>query len=475
MGEAADPDAPRSEQVQREIGDRVLVVSQGIPAAKPYRDASIRETLDFGERPTIGEDTETGGSSVAAVVSGVSIVRLALKNLLRNTRRSLFACAAIGFGVIAILLAGGFIEWVLDAMRESTIRSQLGHIQVNRVGFQEGGQADPFAFLLPQEAEELQKVEDVSNVQVVAPRLFFSGLLSFGETTISFTGQGIDPAREMDLSESVTISEGQNLSGEDEQGAILGVGLARNVGADVGDKVVLLANTERGTINAVELTVRGKFFTPVKAFDDSALRIHINSARQLLRSEGSHSWLVLLDETTQTDSTFEKFKTIFEGDKFEVLPWYELADFFNKTVRLFGRQVALVATIIGLLILLSISNTMMMNVMERTSEIGTLMAIGLRRSRVRTLFLCEGILLGVVGGLLGVGLGWVLATVISYVGIPMPPPPGMAVGFTGEILLTPKLMLSGFMVAIVATSLATIYPAIRASKLNVVDALRHGR
>ena len=72
-------------------------------------------------------------------------------------------------------------------------------------------------------------------------------------------------------------------------------------------------------------------------------------------------------------------------------------------------------------------------------------------------------------------IGGVLAETISFIGIPMPPPPGMAVGFTGEIMLTPGLMLMSFLVAFIAACVATVYPAVKASKLNIVDALRHGR
>lgn len=462
----------------REIGDRVLLHTGGIPRAEPYREVS-QEVFTLPDRPRPATDATgspiTRGSVVAALSGILSAMSLALRNMIRNRRRSAFALSAISFGVIALLLAGGFIEWVLDAMRESTIQSQLGHLQIARKGYFEGGQVDPFAYILPLGSPEFDEVSALKEVKVVTPRVYFSGLLSRDETTVSFLGQGIDPERERDLSEGLEILAGKGLRGDEKSGVILGSGLAKNVGASVGDKVVLLANTESGSINAVELQVQGIFVTSVKAFDDAALRIHIDSARQLVKAAGSHVWMVLLTRTESTPEALRQTRALLGDGEFEIKAWFELADFFNKTVKLFQRQVTIVSVIIGLLILLSISNTMMMNVMERTSEIGTLMAIGLKRTKVRTLFLWEGVMLGAIGGLLGLCIGTALALIVSAIGIPMPPPPGMAVGFTGRIMVTPSLMLMSFMVAFLAACAATIYPAVKASRLNIVDALRHGR
>lgn len=103
------------------------------------------------------------------------------------------------------------------------------------------------------------------------------------------------------------------------------------------------------------------------------------------------------------------------------MPWIELADFYNKTVTLFSKQVGVVKLIIALIIVLTISNTQMMNVLERTTEIGTSLAIGLRKSQVMQLFLLEGCFIGLLGGVLGIALGFASAHAISAVGIPMPP------------------------------------------------------
>ena len=114
----------------------------------------------------------------------------------------------------------------------------------------------------------------------------------------------------------------------------------------------------------------------------------------------------------------------------------------------------------------------MTSVRERTSEIGTMMAIGFRRREVMQLFVSEGVVLGLVGGALGALLGYLLAYAISAVGIPMPAAPGMDEGFNAEIRVTGELAFNGFLLAVASSILASLYPAWKASRLQIVDALR---
>lgn len=402
---------------------------------------------------------------------------LAFRNLFRQRRRTALALSAIGFGVTAYLLAGGFIEWIFWAMRESTIKSQLGHVQVVRQGFVEQGAADPFPYLFPGPQDREPVLEGITSVRAVAPRVGFSGLISRGDTTVSFVGEGIDAAREGALGQYFQLVAGRALAEGDVEGVMLGEGLAKILGATPGDRVVLLATTASGGINALEMAVRGVFYTSNKAMDDVALRVPLVAAHQLIRSEGVHRWLILLDDTARTNDVAALLRARFAatGADIEVIPWYRMADFYNKTVELFSRQMGVVAVIIALIIVLSISNTMVMSVFERTREIGTLLALGRRRRQVLTLYLQEGVVLGAVGGALGMAVGMALAGVLTAVGIPMPPPPGMNRGFTGEILLTWPLVGGGLALALASTVLASLYPAWKASRLEIVEALRHGR
>ena len=398
-------------------------------------------------------------------------VRIAALNLTRHRRRTFLALAIICGGVVAFLLAGGFINWVLWGMREGVIQSQLGHMQITRPGYLREGISDPYRFLLGNELPVLPTDQNFA-IRTIAPRLAFSGLLSHNESSITFVGEGVIPEAEVPLSGGITVVDGSNLVQFGREGVELGEGLAKNIDAKPGDQIVLLVTTASGGVNAVELPVAGTFATPVKAYDDTSLRIPIDVARKLMRVEGATSWVVLIDDTDHTDAAVRAMRAALPSDQYEVTPWHVLADFYNKTVELFGTQVAVVRTMIALIVILSISNTLSMAVIERTMEIGTAMALGVRRRGILALFISEGVVLGLMAGVLGVGVAVLLGEIISYIGIPMPPPPGMSRGYTGRIDISAALALQGFALAFFTTVLASLIPAWKASRMNIVDALR---
>jgi putative ABC transport system permease protein len=402
-------------------------------------------------------------------------VHLAFRNVIRHKQRSGIGLISVAAGVAALIVASGFIDWIYWSMREDTIGSRLGHLQIVRKGYFDAGAADPSAYLLPRDSPALEGTAQLPGVKAVAPRLAVSGLIGRGDATISFLGEGIDPALEAPFNRFVLIRSGEPLSPSEPRGIILGKGLADNLGAKVGDRVVLIVTRRSGGINAVEVRVRGLFETATKAYDDSALRMPIALARELLGTRGANAWVVILDNTERTDAVATKIRTIASAEHLEVVPWHQLADFYNKTVALFSKQVGVLKFIIAAIIILSISNTLIMSVLERTSEIGTMMALGATRNAIVRCFLGEGVVLGVLGGLIGVIAGVVLALAISAIGVPMPAPPGVAWGYIGQVRVSFPLVIDAFALAVITTLIASFYPAWKASRMEIVDALRHSR
>jgi putative ABC transport system permease protein len=402
-------------------------------------------------------------------------LRLAVRNVFRNTRRSVITLAAIVFGASAIVVFGGFVEYMYLGVREQTIRSQFGHIQLHRRGHAERGAVAPFELLIPDYEAVRALIAPLEHVVDVLPRLGFSGLISTGDTTTSFLGLGVDPEREAALSSFARTIEGAELSGAAPRGIILGLGLARGFGVQPGDEVTLLATTRDGGINGLAVTVRGIWESTEKAYDDRFLKAPIASVQRLLDAEGVvQSIVVLLDDTEHTAVVRQRIEALVaaRGLPLEIQTWEDLALRYHQVRALFSRIFNTLTVIVSVIVVLGIANTMTMAVFERTREIGTIMALGARRRRVVGMFVVEGAFLGVVGGLLGLAVGVVLARAISAYGIQMPPPPGSTRGFVAEILLVPEIFARAFVLSVATAIASSLYPAWRASRLDVVEALR---
>jgi len=386
----------------------------------------------------------------------------------------LIAVSSVAFGIAALVVASGFTEGMFVYFREATIESQYAHIQVTRPRFHEYGTSDPFRFLLP--AETGAKVaESAAHLRSLAPRLMLTGLISRGEATVSFTGEGFDPAQDLTDDRALRILQGRKLEPSDRNEVLLGRGLATLLGAGVGDNVVVLVDTPRGGVNALDARVAGIFASVSKAYDDSALLVPIRMARKLLKVPGVHAWLVYLTDTRYTQMVAADLRQRLDPKSFEVRSWDQLAEFYTRAVSLLREQLGVVRFIVAAIILLGIGNTMMMTVVERTGEIGTSMALGVRRRTLLGQFLLEGATIGVVGGLAGVAVAFLIGATIRLLDIAMPPPPGLSLGYIADVLITVPIIVEALLIAIATSTLASLYPSWKASRMVIVDAIRHNR
>lgn len=391
---------------------------------------------------------------------------------LREPRRWLMAGLAVAFGTIGVILADGFIERIFIDFREEVVRAHFGHLQIVPVDDASTGAGG--ALVVAQEPARAA-LDRAFPGAVLAARMSLVGLASVGERTVSFIAEGVEPDRERTLSSSLVVDRGRMFDRDDAREALVGEGLARNLGVAPGDTLTLLVNTRGGGVNAVDVQVSGIFYTATKAYDDRALRLPLRTAQQLVRSDELAKLVAVLPDSDDARRAVQLLEAELAGQAVRVRHWSELAEFYNKTVELFSRQLDVVRGVIIAIVLLSVANTMARNVMERTAEIGTMMALGRRRVAVARVFLAEGLAIGVVGGLAGLVAGWGLAIAISAIGIPMPAPPGMARGFIGGVAFTADIALIAFAVAVFTSVAASVLPAIRAARLDVVDALRTGR
>jgi putative ABC transport system permease protein len=372
---------------------------------------------------------------------------------------------------------GGFVNAIYWGVRESTIRSQLGHIQLYRAGWSEKGPLAPFDYLIADYPALRAELARIPHVKTVTARLGLSGLVSTGDTTTAFVGSGVVPEGETDLAALAVIVEGQELATRDPRGVTLGVGLARAFGVKPGDDLTLLTTTKAGAINALAVKVRGVWESGEKAYDDRFLRVGLPEAQRVLDLDAGEvqSIVLLLDRTEHTELVRAHLEALIRerGLALEIRTWDDLALRYHQVRELFGRIFSVLALIVAIMVVFGITNTMTMAIFERTREIGTVMALGTPRRGVVAMFVLEGVVLGLLGALAGVALGVGLAKAISAVGIQLPPPPGSTRGFSVQIFVVPVVLAQAWTLALLAATLASLYPAWRAARLDVVEALRH--
>lgn len=400
------------------------------------------------------------------------MLKLALRSVFRQKVRTLMTLAAIAFGVVGLVLSGGFVQDVFIQLGEALIHSQSGHLQITRAGFFEHGSRTPDDYIISDVAAVKSVISDLDQVADVMSRVYFSGLLNNGKTDLSIIGEGVEPDAETKLGTYMVIKSGRQLNGTDTQGMMLGEGIARSAGLKPGDQVTLLLNTSDGALNTADFVIVGVFQTYSKEFDARAVRIPLAAAQTLLNTDGVNAVVVSLKRTPDTGAVRALLTQRLDPTLFELISWQELNDFYAKTVVLYKRQFGVLQLIVLLMVLLSVANSVNMSTFERVGEFGTLRALGNRSGHVFRLILVENTIVGLLGGLLGVALGIVLALVISAIGIPMPPPPNANLGYTALIRIVPEEIAMAFAVGFLATVGASILPARRVVRIPVVDALR---
>jgi putative ABC transport system permease protein len=245
--------------------------------------------------------------------------------------------------------------------------------------------------------------------------------------------------------------------------------------ATPGDRLTLLSQTVDGAINGADVDVVGTYTTGIKEMDDRALIVRLDTAQRILDTAAVSKLVVLLQRTEETFAAQRDLQQILDrsGQRTEIATWSEFAPFYHQVRSLFSGMFTFLGLIIVGLVVLSTGNAMTMAVMERVREIGTLMALGTTRRLVTGMFLVEGLTLAILGTGVGVVLGSILARVLTNAHIQLPPPPTFSEPQLLRILIVPPLLVGVPIVLITTLVLASVWPAVRAARLRVTDALAH--
>jgi putative ABC transport system permease protein len=316
-----------------------------------------------------------------------------------------------------------------------------------------------------------------NHVRGIAPRIDFYGMVSNGTKAAGFMGSAVDPEAEMSLGFISRIESGRDLdpksSGEVE--ALIGKELAKSMNVGIGDGLTVLAMTSDGALNGVDVQIVGIVNSGAPERDARYLRITLPAAQRLLQSDRVTNLVVGLDSTDHTDQAYAEMMPRLNGlsQKMELKKWIDLATYYKQVNTMFNGIFLFMGIIVFFMVLMSSVNTLLMSMFERTREIGTMLAMGTPRAWIIALFMFEAALLGLIGAVVGLIAGNLLGVLLNSSGLHMPPPPGYSVPMPFKVLHVPFQMIVSSVLVVISMALASILPAVSASRLKIAEALSH--
>ncbi len=404
--------------------------------------------------------------------------KIALRDLLRNRRRSLLTLLAVVIGVSLLLFTSSFYQGIFDGSLDMSISLQTSHLQVRAPSYDADKLSLEWKDLLNDPQGLTRQIQAIPGVQAATPVLWSSGMLLSGEQSAGVQINGVEPQSAIMAPIRQVVVAGQMIGADDRSGILIGKTLADNLGVGVGQDVVLVTSTSNQTTDQATFTIRGLFDTGVSQYDAATVYLPLAKAQAFSAAGDRASAIrVLLTNKDNADA----FAAAFRSPNLSVLTWQDLNKLLLDSVGASVIFMRLLSLIVLGMVAVVIANTLLMSAFERTREMGILAALGMKGRQILSMFLLEAGILGVVGVLLGLALGGGIVLYYSRVGIDI----GQAVMQAkasnmityGRLLYThltaaqaAELSLS----ALVITLVVSLYPAWFAAHREPVQAL-HGK
>lgn len=444
------------------------------------------------------------------------MLKIAFRNVLRNGRRSFMTASAIAVGACALILFGEYNGMAMLGMTTEIVRSS-GHLSVFHKGYFEFGSAQPLAYGISAYDDVIKTIKSDAALKpvlrVVTPTASLGGIAGNAavDRSKTFFGQGIVPSDKDKMASwdqyrfgTELGSGGTGLKDDDVDHGVIGKGLARILGLckplqvancpetnetrssflshtsdpSKGPRIDLLGSAG-GAPNIVAFYPTKARGMGAKEVEDSYVEMNLPLAQRLLYGGGEKKVTAIeiqLNRMEDLVAAKARLKALFAERHLdlEVRDYKELQPDFLNILGFLQVIFAFVAVVLGIIVIFTTANTMGMSIMERTNEIGTARAMGVRRGGIHRQFLLEGAILGMIGASCGIVLGMVMSWVINHSNIRYTPP-GNASPVPLTLLThgTESLMIGIWIALVIMATLASIIPANHAARMKVADALRH--
>lgn len=402
------------------------------------------------------------------------VTKLAWRNVWRNKTRSGVLLLAITFGLWGGISAMGIMSGMNNQRIKDFLETQVSHIQMHHPDYV---QDQDVTKTLEQPVQHLQQIEKNAQVEGVTSRAVMNGMISSPTNSTGVRINGISPSREKHVTTiHDRIRQGSYFQEDKTNPVLIGQKLADQMGVGMGSKVVLNFQDLSGEITSGAFTVIGLYETSNAQFDKNNAFIPKQKAQELLGEEDIvHEMAIYLKIREKTSAVAEKLSNSLP-DSYKVQTWRDIQpslayiNDFNTQLLYFIMVIILLGLAFGIM------NTMLMAIIERTRELGMLMAVGMSKNQVFRMVITETIFLSIQGGIIGILIGF---GTIEYFGNQ-----GISVAAFSEGLssfgygdkIFPLLEFYNYPIiaglVILTALLSAIYPAWKALKLNPAEAIR---
>ncbi len=422
----------------------------------------------------------------------IPLLRLALRNLLRARRRTLLTGGTMALGTAALVLGSGVADGITRQLVSGLVAVQTGHLQVvaRPVDFEpQNSPFDAYSQERLRGAVELARhiEEEARGAGVVraVPMLYARGTAIAGNRSSLASVIGIDPRRERELLAAHPPIAGVPLPADDPVAVYVAQPMARKLKLQPGDSVSFVVQTPQGAVNSTDAVVCG-VFRKGAPWHDNAFYLPLSSAQALFDWPGDATAVRVMLESSDA-SALERARTVLEevvrrhappaveGTRVRVESHRQAGRFFFSIVQANQTALVVLSSFLFAAAAVGVVNSMLMSVHERTREIGTVRALGMRRSVVVRMFVAEGLVLGLLSAAVGVAMG---ASVVLYLGARGIAMDTMTLAWIAggdrlwPVLRAASVGRAALAIALLST-LAALYPARVASRLEPREALHH--
>lgn len=399
-------------------------------------------------------------------------IKLALRNITRHRLRSLLSVTMIAGAVAAVILFQGFSSYSLESLKIIAAENQFGNMQIAKDKFwNPGKESRSEKLFLLNDLEELKSKFPM--IKGLSGRLSFFGLISNGDLSVGGKVIGVDPAGEPQFYKSMKITDGKFFDNNGAKEAMVGKLLAKQMNVAAGDDITVLTNTVDGVMNAMDLKITGIYSAGIDEIDSQVIYLPLNVTQEILDTKLVDIGVLKFDQLEQAEANHFQINEELKKNNPTLFAksWRELAVLFRQVDKFYSVQNRLIEAILLALMFLGILNTVSMTVVERTGEIGTLRSLGESRKDIVSQFVLESAFLSIIGIVCGILLAAGLIELVERVKI-MTEMPGASTPFQIKIFFMMSSVIYASLLASCTTIIATVIPALRASRLDIVEALR---